>query len=327
MIVLDGVSKSYDGGQTFAVRDVSLEVEQGETVVLLGTSGSGKTTTMKMVNRLIEPTGGRILVDGQDVMKQDPIVLRRRIGYAIQHIGLFPHMTVAENIAIVPRLLKWAGSDIDKRVDAMLEMVSLKAEEFRDRYPGQLSGGQKQRIGVARALAADPPIVLMDEPFGALDPITREELQNEFLELESEIGKTILFVTHDVFEAVRMGDRIAILDAGQVRQLDTPRAIVEEPADEFVDQFLGQHRFQLALLTRTLRSLRDELDTEAEAPAERPEDRLTFASSLVGALDLFKRTGQAYAPVYQRGEFAGRLAKQRLLDLMTEVLEQTGTES
>lgn len=323
MIVFDHVGKRYPGGVQ-AVRDLSMEVAEGETLVLLGTSGSGKTTTMRMVNRLVEPTAGRILVDGRNVMEQDPVALRRQIGYAIQHIGLFPHMTVGENVAVVPRLLGWNRHRIDRRVDQLLAMVGLEAEAFRGRYPAQLSGGQSQRVGVARALAADPPIVLMDEPFGALDPITREQLQNEFLELLSEIHKTILFVTHDVFEAVRMGDRIAVLDAGRLRQLAPPPELVERPADEFVEQFLGRHRFQLALLTRTLRSLASELDAEAPAPPEAPDDRLTTRNSLIEALDLFKRTGLSTAPVYERGRFAGRLAKQKLLGMMTEALEQTG---
>jgi osmoprotectant transport system ATP-binding protein len=323
LIAFEQVSKTYPGGVD-AVRELSFEVAEGETVVLLGTSGSGKTTTMKMVNRLIEPTGGRILVGGRNIADESPIALRRRMGYAIQHIGLFPHMTVGENIAVVPRLVGWDTERIARRVDEMLSMVGLEPDQFHDRYPSQLSGGQKQRIGVARALAADPPIVLMDEPFGALDPITREQLQNEFLELESEIEKTILFVTHDVFEAVKMGDRIALLDEGRLQQLDTPHDLVEQPANEFVDQFLGRHRFQLSLLTRTVRSILPEEETAEEAPAERPEAYVPARASLIQALDLFKTAGRSRLPVYRGTKFVGYLAKTALLDAVSQVLAETG---
>ncbi len=324
MIAFENVSKTYPGGVD-AVRDLSMEVREGETLVLLGTSGSGKTTTMKMVNRLIQPSEGRILVDGDDIAGKDPIALRRRMGYAIQHIGLFPHMTVGENVGVVPKLVGWSTERAARRVDEMLAMVGLEPEDFRDRYPSQLSGGQKQRIGVARALAADPPIVLMDEPFGALDPITREQLQNEFLVLESEIEKTILFVTHDVFEAVKMGDRIALLDAGRLQQLDTPHDLVEQPANEFVDQFLGRHRFQLSLLTRSVRSVLSGGPTSDEPPPpERPEDYVPARASLVQALDLFKETRKDRLPVYRGDEFRGYLAKTALVDGVSQVLAETG---
>ena len=327
MITFDHVSKTYPGGVE-AVRDLCLEVADGETLVLLGTSGSGKTTTMKMVNRLIEPTSGRISIDGTDVLEQDPIALRRRIGYAIQHIGLFPHMTVGENIAVVPRLLRWSKDRIRERVDQLLTMAGLEPDDFRDRFPIQLSGGQRQRVGVARCLAADPSTVLMDEPFGALDPITREQLQDEFIDLQSDIQKTIIFVTHDVFEAVKMGDRIALLDAGELQQLATPADLVEKPANAFVDQFLGQHRFQLALLTCTVRSVLPEaggLEDTGEPPAT--PVRLRARSSLVEALDLFKSSGHKALPVYDRGRFVGMLAKRMLLSLMTDVLGETGEPS
>jgi osmoprotectant transport system ATP-binding protein len=326
MIRFENVSKTFPGGVR-AVRDLDLHVEAGETLVLLGTSGSGKTTTMKMVNRLIDPTAGRILVNGEDILQQDPIRLRRSIGYAIQHIGLFPHMSVAENIAVVPHLLKWPREKIRQRTDELLSMVGLEPEDFRDRSPSQLSGGQKQRIGVARALAADPPIVLMDEPFGALDPITREQLQNEFLDLESEIHKTILFVTHDVFEAVKMGDRIALMDAGELQQLATPQELVDRPANEFVDAFLGQHRFQLALLTRTLGSMLDEIEAEdRRAPVQTPGpgDRLAARNSLIEALDFFKKTGRSEAPVYKGGRYVGSLGKGALLESISGVLGEAG---
>ncbi len=324
MISFENVTKTYPG-EVDAVIDLTLEVAEGETISLLGTSGSGKTTTMKMVNRLVDPTCGRILVAGVDIMEQDPTVLRRSMGYAIQHIGLFPHMSVAENIGVVPNLLGWDRKRVDERVDTLLSMVGLEPGEFRDRMPSQLSGGQRQRIGVARALGADPPIILMDEPFGALDPITREELQNEFLELETEIRKTILFVTHDVFEAVKMGDRIALMDEGRLQQFATPRELVENPANEFVDQFLGQHRFQLSLLTRTVRTIVDEVaDTDGQGPSQRPEVFIPGHSSLVAALDLFKTTGRETIPVYLRDKYRGTLSKSDLIKVISQILGDTG---
>lgn len=317
MITFEQVSKTYAGGVD-AVRDLTMEVAEGETLVLLGTSGSGKTTTMKMVNRLIDPTSGRIAIDGTDIMKQDPIELRRSIGYAIQRIGLFPHMTVAENVAVVPKLLNWTSQEINERVDALLTMVGLEPSGFRERFPAQLSGGQRQRVGVARALAADPPLVLMDEPFGALDPITREQLQDEFIELESEVRKTILFVTHDVFEAVKMGDRIALLDEGRLQQLASPADLVESPANEFVDQFLGQHRFQLSLLTKMVRSILPDAPDLTEAPLSQPG--LRARSSLIEALDMFKRTKEPALPVFDHGRFVGSLTKAKLLRVITHTL-------
>ena len=322
MIQFEQVSKTYPGGVR-AVRDLSLEVREGETLVLLGTSGCGKTTTLKMVNRLVEPTEGRILVQGDEVMEQDPIALRRRIGYSIQHIGLFPHMTVGQNVAVVPRLLNWSRDRIDRRVDQLLDMAGLPPGQFRDRFPAQLSGGQRQRVGVARALGADPPIILMDEPFGALDPITREQLQKEFLELQSELQKTILFVTHDVFEAVRMGDRIALLDRGELQQLDTPADLVEEPANSFVDDFLGQHRFQLSLLTRTVEEVTAAPEQELKG---RPDDYLTPHSSLINALDEFKRTEKDLLPVFDGDQHTGDVHKETLLDHIHRALKETGKE-
>lgn len=323
MIVFEHIWKLYSESVP-AVCDLSMEVEEGETLVLLGTSGSGKTTTMKMVNRLIEPTCGRILIDGTDIMNQDLIGLRRKIGYAIQHIGLFPHMTVAENIAVVPKLLKWPTTQIYRRVNVLLAMVGLKPDDFRDRYPAQLSGGQRQRVGVARALAADPPIVLMDEPFGALDPITREQLQNEFIELKSKIKKTIIFVTHDVFEAVKMGDRIALLDAGRLQQLDTPRELVENPANEFIEQFLGQHRFQLSLLTRTVQAIMPKTSEKISSSDKSiPSLHLCAKSSIIEALDMFKKTGRPSLPVYERQHFVGNLEKNQLLKAITQILGET----
>jgi osmoprotectant transport system ATP-binding protein len=242
VIRLESVRKQYPSGLV-AVDDLSLDVPDGEVCVLVGPSGCGKTTILRMINRLIEPTGGRILVDDEDVLKIDPVELRRRIGYVIQQVGLFPHQTVGTNIATVPRLLGWDRARIKARVDELLEVVGLPASEYRDRYPTELSGGQRQRVGVARALAADPPIMLMDEPFGAIDPVTRTQLQDEFLRLQHTLRKTIVFVTHDIDEAVKMGDHIAILRVGgHLAQYDPPDRLLAAPANEFVADFVGRDR-------------------------------------------------------------------------------------
>jgi osmoprotectant transport system ATP-binding protein len=242
VIRLESVSKRYANG-TVAVHELDLDVGAGETCVLVGPSGCGKTTTMKMINRLVEPTGGRILLDGDDVTRVDPVELRRRIGYVIQQVGLFPHQTVADNIATVPRLLGWDRRRSRARVAELLELVGLDAATFAARYPSQLSGGQRQRVGVARALAADPPVLLMDEPFGAIDPITRDRLQNEFLRLQAEVRKTVVFVTHDVDEAVKLGDRIAVMrEGGYLEQYATPADLLGAPANAFVADFVGADR-------------------------------------------------------------------------------------
>ncbi len=241
MITFDSVTKQFPDG-TVAVDDLSLEIGEGEIAVFVGPSGCGKTTTLRMVNRMIEPSSGTITVDGNDIMSQDPPQLRRSIGYVIQQIGLFPHRTIAENVATVPKLEGWDDGKTRERVVELVEVVGLPSN-VADRYPHQLSGGQQQRVGVARALAADPPVMLMDEPFGAVDPIVRSRLQEEFLRLQREVKKTIVFVTHDIDEAIKMGDKIAILKQGGVlQQYDTPAAILAEPANEFVEDFLGAER-------------------------------------------------------------------------------------
>ncbi len=240
-IRLENLTKRFPGQKAPAVDDLTLEIPEGEIVIFVGPSGCGKTTTMKLINRLIEPSSGRIFLDDEDVTRADADRLRRRIGYVIQQIGLFPHQTIAENIATVPRLLKWDRARIAKRVDELIETVGMDPAAYRDRYPKQLSGGQRQRIGVARAMSADPDVMLMDEPFGAIDPITRDRLQNEFLRIQSEVKKTIVFVTHDIDEAIKMGDRIAILREGShIAQYDTPERILVDPADEFVADFIGR---------------------------------------------------------------------------------------
>ncbi len=251
-IYLQGVTKKYPGQESAAVDAVDLEIQAGETVMFVGPSGCGKTTLLKMLNRLIEPTGGKIFLGDEDVTNQDADELRRRIGYVIQAGGLFPHMTVGANIGMVPKMLKWDKKRIAQRTDELLELVGLDPDQYRDRYPRQLSGGQQQRVGVARALAADPPVLLMDEPFGAVDPITRQRLQDELIRIQEELGKTIVFVTHDFDEAVKLGDKIVIFDAGaEVKQYDTPEAILADPADDYVADFIGSGASLKALsLTR-----------------------------------------------------------------------------
>ena len=242
MIQLENVSKQFPGGSN-AVLDLTLDIRDGQTCVLIGPSGCGKTTTLRMINRLIDPDSGRILVDGVDTRGVDPAALRLKMGYVIQQTGLFPHMTVAENVGTVPRLWKWDSRRIRRRVDELLDLVGLPPAEYRDRYPHQLSGGQRQRVGFARALAADPPILLMDEPFGAVDRINRERLQNEFVRIQRSVRKTVVFVTHDIEEAVLVGDRLCIMKMqAQIAQYDTPEQILARPASEYVVEFLGPTR-------------------------------------------------------------------------------------
>jgi osmoprotectant transport system ATP-binding protein len=240
MIRLEGLTKVFPGQTKPAVESLDMDIPAGEIVVLVGPSGCGKTTTMRLINRLIEPTSGRIILEGEDVTDVNPDKLRRRIGYVIQQVGLFPHQTISDNIATVPKMLGWDSPRIKSRVDELLSMVGLEPATYRERYPKHLSGGQRQRAGVARALSADPPVMLMDEPFGAIDPITRDRLQNEFLRLQETIRKTIIFVTHDIDEAIKMGDRIAILREGSaIAQYDTPERILSAPTDDFVADFIG----------------------------------------------------------------------------------------
>jgi osmoprotectant transport system ATP-binding protein len=242
-IVFDHVTKRYGESPKPAVDDLSITIPAGEICVLIGPSGGGKSTAMRMVNRLISITEGDITIDGQSVNALDTVQLRRGIGYVIQQIGLFPHMTIEANVATVPRLLGWDKGRTRERVRELLELVGLEPDEHGRRYPAQLSGGQRQRVGLARAMAADPPLMLMDEPFGAIDPITRERLQNDFLRLHREVRKTVIFVTHDIDEAIKMGDRICLLrQGGKLAQFDTPEAILANPADEFVAEFVGADR-------------------------------------------------------------------------------------
>ncbi len=240
MLKFEHVSKVYKGKKR-AVNDLNFEIEKGEFIVLIGPSGCGKTTTMKMINRLIEPTSGKIYIDGENILEMDPVRLRRKIGYVIQQIGLFPHMTIEQNISLVPRLLKWSPEKRRKRAEELLDLVDM-TPDYLDRFPHELSGGQQQRIGVLRALAADQPLILMDEPFGALDPITRDSLQTEFKKLQRRLDKTIVFVTHDMDEALKLADRIVIMRDGSIVQFDTPDEILRNPANEFVEEFIGKDR-------------------------------------------------------------------------------------
>lgn len=262
MIELIDVTKRFPGQSDPAVGNLHLAVPEGEIVMLIGPSGCGKTTTLKMINRLIEPSGGRIIIDGEDVTDVDVDKLRRTIGYVIQQIGLFPHQTIAANIGTVPRLLGWKKGRIAGRVDELLALVGLEPKDYRDRYPKELSGGQQQRVGVARGLAADPAVMLMDEPFGAIDPVTRDRLQDEFLALQEQVKKTICFVTHDLTEAVKLGDRVAVFGhGGKLHQYDVPAKVLSEPADDFVTEFVGGGAAvrRLALVTLDDLPLRDVL--------------------------------------------------------------------
>ena len=259
-VVFEHVTKRYPGtgaGNPGAVEDLSLEVPAGQICVLVGPSGCGKTTSLKMVNRLIEPTSGRILIGDTDVAQRDVIELRRSIGYVIQQVGLFPHQTVAENVATVPRLLGWEPRRQRERAEELLELVGLEPARYASRYPSALSGGERQRVGVARALAADPPVLLMDEPFGAVDPIVRERLQNELLKLQERLAKTILFVTHDIDEAIKMGDLVAVMQTGgHLAQIAAPSEILADPASEFVARFVGADRGLKRLALVRVRELR-----------------------------------------------------------------------
>src|SRR5438874_2101471 len=274
MIRLEGVSKRY--GAQLAVRDLTIEFHTGQLTMLVGPSGCGKTTTLKMINRLIEPSDGRIFHDEQDVTHVDPVALRLRMGYVIQNVGLFPHLSIADNVATVPRLLRWDKERIRRRVNDLLELVGLDPKQFGRRYPHQLSGGQRQRVGVARALGADPPVLLMDEPFGAIDRIARERLQNEFLRIQREVRKTVIFVTHDIDEAIKLGDRIAIMNAGRLEQYDTPAAILAKPASDLVIDLLGPDRGLKRLSVTPI-----ELKALERPPVVHAEDSLADARRLL----------------------------------------------
>jgi len=317
MIEFDDVTKVYDDG-TVAIEDISFTVEEGTTTVLVGPSGCGKTTTMKLVNRLEDPTEGTVYFDGQDVTEQDPVDLRRNIGYVIQEIGLFDHMTVGENVATVPELKGWERDRIDERIDELLDLMDLPADQYRDQYPGELSGGQRQRVGVARALAADPDVLLMDEPFGALDPITRSSLQDEFLEIQEQINTTILFVTHSVDEALKMGDRIAIFDVGELVRYDTPAKILEDPGSAFVDDFLGDDRALKQLQVTPVRSvMREEVPAEFDGLATNGAEALVPVEptdTAQTALSRIIQAGTDSVPVVEGDSVVGTVSESDIRD-------------
>ncbi|MGZ8735844.1 MAG: ABC transporter ATP-binding protein [Nocardioides sp.] len=302
MIRLVGVGKTYPDG-TVAVHELDLDVPRGAVVVLVGPSGCGKSTTLKMVNRLIEPTAGKIFLAGEDITDGDPVALRRRIGYVIQQVGLFPHQSIRANVATVPSLLGWDRRKATARADELLDLVGLDPAQYATRYPHQLSGGQRQRVGVARALAADPPVLLMDEPFGAVDPIVRTRLQDEFLRLQRDLGKTVMLVTHDIDEAVRMGDMVAVFaTGGRLAQYDSPVRLLGRPADDFVAQFVGASR-GLRRLSVT------PIDVDDLEPAQdlEPKETVPATGSLEDALATLLRNDDGAVGVTEGGRTIGVL--------------------
>ena len=310
MITLEHVTKRYPGTAVPAVDDLSLHVPEGMTVALIGPSGCGKTTTMRMINRLVDPTTGKILVNGEDVTQVDPVLLRRHIGYVIQQVGLFPHMTIAQNIAAVPKLLGWDQARIARRTEELLHLVGLDPGQMLERYPAQLSGGQRQRVGVARALAGDPPVLLMDEPFGALDPIARSLLQAEFSQILKRVRKTVVLVTHDLDEAARLGDRIAIMKSGRIVQYDTPNVVLSHPADAFVENFVGVDR---ALVRLSLFTAGDAMT--AELPPGHT-GVVGLGSNLRDALALMvAANSDVLGVVDEFGALKGRLTRQAIFSI------------
>jgi osmoprotectant transport system ATP-binding protein len=315
-IVFDHVSKVYPNAAGKAVDDVSLPVPQGRTVVILGTSGSGKTTLLKMVNRLYEPSSGRIFVEGTEIHALPAVQLRRQIGYVIQQIGLFPHWTVADNVATVLHILKWPAARVGQRVDELLELVGLPPAEYCGRYPSQLSGGQQQRVGIARALAADPAILLMDEPFGAVDAITRGRLQEEFLALQQRTHKTVLFVTHDVEEALRLADRLIIMDQGKVLQYDTSFNVITRPANDFVCELIGADDMMRLLALVTVRNVLEPLEPDA---AQHRDEVLSIDDTMRFVLAKLLRSEHDTLPV---ADATGQLVGQCNLQTVRERLRR-----
>ena len=302
MIRLAGVGKTYPDG-TVAVQELDLDVPRGRTVSLVGPSGCGKSTTLKMVNRLIEPTSGTITMDGEDITRADPVTLRRRIGYVIQQVGLFPHQSIRTNVATVPSLLGWDRKRSMARADELMALVGLDPAQHGNRYPHQLSGGQRQRVGVARALAADPPVLLMDEPFGAVDPVVRARLQDEFAKISRALDKTVMFVTHDIAEAVRMGDKVAVFaTGGRLAQYDVPAEILGRPADDFVAEFVGASRGLRRLSVTPID--REDLEVAEGQPTQVTVD---ISATLEEALAAMMRYDDGLVAVTQNGDTVGVL--------------------
>ncbi len=308
-ILFEQVTLQFPGAGQPAVSQVTCEIQSGELVVILGPSGCGKTTLLKMVNRLYEPTAGRIQIAGQNIQALRPTTLRQKIGYVIQQSGLFPHMSVAHNVAVVPKLLKWPQGKIQARVDELLELVKLPPSDYRDRYPAQLSGGQQQRVGIARALAGNPDYLLMDEPFGAIDAITRSALQAEILRLQQQLHKTILFVSHDVDEALRLGDRIIVMNAGRIVQFDTPFNLLTQPTDPFVHQLLGADNMVRQLGLLPVNAAMVPL-SEPDQPGNSP--RIDAIANLRDALSLMLKTGAPALSVMKDGEPVGQLTLEHI---------------
>jgi osmoprotectant transport system ATP-binding protein len=323
VIRLENVTKQFPGGSN-AVLDLTLDIPTAQTCVLIGPSGCGKTTTLRMINRLIDPDRGRILVDGEDTRGVDPPHLRLKMGYVIQQNGLFPHMTVGENVGTVPRLWQWDKARIKARVEELLQLVGLDPREYRDRYPHQLSGGQRQRVGFARALGADPPILLMDEPFGAVDRITRERLQREFINIQRSIGKTVVFVTHDIDEAMMVGDRICLLEMqAKIAQYDTPDVILTRPASDYVAEFLGKERLvrRMSVATIDPRSL--------EHPASGPvagEPRVQVTSTLTEAFAAALTSPTEHVAVYEGDRYVGTFTATSLLESLRRPSADANTD-
>ncbi len=323
MIRLENVSKHFAGGSN-AVRDLSLDIPDGQTCVLIGPSGCGKTTTLRMINRLIDPDGGRVMVDGVDTKTVDPATLRLKMGYVIQQTGLFPHMTVGDNVGTVPRLWDWDKARIKKRVEELLQLVGLDPGEYRDRYPHQLSGGQRQRVGFARALGADPPILLMDEPFGAVDRITRERLQNEFINIQRSMRKTVVFVTHDIDEAVLVGDTICLLKMGaEIAQYDTPERILTHPDSEYVAEFLGRER-----LVRRMSVVQIDPRTLEHPPAGAAagEPRLQVTANLTEAFAAALASPTEHAAVFDGERYVGAFTATSLLESLRRANTKGGEQ-
>jgi len=323
VIRLEKVSKGFPGGSN-AVSDLSLDIPDGQTCVLIGPSGCGKTTTLRMINRLIEPDAGRILVDGQDTRGVDPAALRLKMGYVIQNTGLFPHMTVGDNVGTVPRLWRWDKARISARVDELLTLVGLEPGEYRERYPHQLSGGQRQRVGFARALGADPPILLMDEPFGAVDRITRERLQHEFINIQRAVRKTVVFVTHDIDEAVLVGDHICLFQMqAKVAQYDTPEAILTRPANDYVAEFLGRERLVRRMSVVTI----DPQALEHPSGGPRPgEPHVAVNSSLTEAFAAALTSPTEAAAVFDQDRYIGTFTATSLLESLRRAAAVGGDE-